>query len=304
MTTGPARRGEPGAGPARRPALFVADLHGRPDRYRKLFERVAAERPAAVFLGGDLLPHALARQHRAGTRADDFVGDVIAPGFSALRRDLGPLYPAVFAIPGNDDPRAAEPAMQAAEAAGLWHYVHARRVEWGAYVVYGYACVPPTPFRLKDWERYDVSRFVDPGCVPPDEGWRTVEPAEMATGRAAPTIAEELAALAGDDQARAIWLFHTPPYRTVLDRAALDGRFVDHVPVDVHVGSVAVRRFIEARQPLVTLHGHVHEAARLTGAWRTRIGRTHAFSAAHDGPELAIVRFDPADLERAERVLV
>jgi len=34
------------------------------------------------------------------------------------------------------------------------------------------------------------------------------------------------------------------------------------------VGSIAVRRFIEERQPLLTLHGHIHESARLTGDWR------------------------------------
>jgi len=48
----------------------------------------------------------------------------------------------------------------------------------------------------------------------------------------------------------------------------------------------------------VTLHGHVHESARLTGAWQDRIGRTVCLSAAHDGPELALVRFD---LEPARR---
>jgi hypothetical protein len=70
------------------------------------------------------------------------------------------------------------------------------------------------------------------------------------------------------------------------------------------VGSIAVRRFIEERAPLVTLHGHVHEAARLTGEWRCRIGCTHALGAAHDGPDLALVRFDPDDLESASRDLL
>jgi len=60
----------------------------------------------------------------------------------------------------------------------------------------------------------------------------------------------------------------------------------------VHVGSIAVRRFIETRQPHLTLHGHIHESARLTGSWRDRIGRTLLLSAAHDGPELALIRFD------------
>jgi hypothetical protein len=44
----------------------------------------------------------------------------------------------------------------------------------------------------------------------------------------------------------------------------------DHVPLDVHVGSVAVRRFIEDRRPLLTLHGHIPESALLTGSWRER----------------------------------
>ena len=78
------------------------------------------------------------------------------------------------------------------------------------------------------------------------------------------TIKEDLEALTGEaDLARAVFLFHTPPHETKLDRAALDGKMVDHVPLDLHVGSIAVRRFIEARHPLLTLHGHIHESPRL-----------------------------------------
>ena len=52
------------------------------------------------------------------------------------------------------------------------------------------------------------------------------------------------------------------------------------------------------------LHGHIHESPRLTGKWRQQIGRTHAFTAAHDGPELALVRFDLDDLDNATRELL
>ena len=41
---------------------------------------------------------------------------------------------------------------------------------WPGWPVFGYNCVPPTPFRLKDFDRSDVSPYVDPGCVPPEEG--------------------------------------------------------------------------------------------------------------------------------------
>jgi Icc-related predicted phosphoesterase len=119
------------------------------------------------------------------------------------------------------------------------------------------------------------------------------------------TMQEDLESLVGDRSLdRAIMLFHSPPYKSALDRAALDGRMVDFVPMDVHVGSIAIQRLISRRQPLVTLHGHVHESARMTGEWSTRLGATHAFSGAHDGPELALVRFDPEEPARATRELL
>jgi Icc-related predicted phosphoesterase len=253
-----------------------------------------------VFLGGDLLPTGFG----IGPSQEDFVRDDLAPGFAALRAELGGGYPDVFLIPGNDDRREVEAQLAAGEAQGLWHRAHGRRLEFGPLAVFGYACVPPTPFGLKDWERYDVSRHVDPGCVSPEEGWRSV-PVEEREARWS-TIRDDLERLAPEteDFGAAIFLFHAPPHDTALDRAALDGMKVEHVALDVHVGSIAIRRFIERRQPRLTLHGHVHEAARLTGAWRIRIGATHCFSAAHDGPELALVRFDPDQLEGATRELI
>jgi Icc-related predicted phosphoesterase len=103
---------------------------------------------------------------------------------------------------------------------------------------------------------------------------------------------------------KTIFLFHSPPYNSNLDRAALDDKIVDHVPVDVHVGSIAIQRFIKKKQPLLTLHGHVHESTRLTGYWKQRFGKTYSFNAAHDGPELALIRFRSDDLENATRVLI
>jgi len=220
-----------------------------------------------------------------------------------VRASLGAEYPDVFAILGNDDPRVEEAAMLDVATRGVWQYAHDRCIDWRGYTVFGYACVPPTPFRLKDWERYDVSRYVDPGCSSPEEGMRTV-PASESDVRYG-TIQKDLDSLVRDRPLdRAIMLFHSPPYKSALDRAALDGRTVDFVQLDVHVGSIAIERLISRRQPCVTLHGHVHESARITGEWSTRLGETYAFSAAHDGPELALVRFDPENPAAATRELI
>jgi Icc-related predicted phosphoesterase len=97
---------------------------------------------------------------------------------------------------------------------------------------------------LKDWERYDVSRYVDPGCISPEEGRRSVAVEESDVKWR--TIAKDLDSLVNDDSMdRAIFLFHIRPYDTPLDRAALDGKMYEHVALDVHVGSIAVGRFIE-----------------------------------------------------------
>jgi len=281
--------------------LFAADLHGAPARYAALFAALRAERPAAVFLGGDLLPSGLGTA--VGATDGDFVRDFLAPRVAALRAELGSAAPRVLVILGNDDGRIEEEGMLEADAAGVWEYAHGRRIELGAWSVYGYSYVPPTPFALKDWERYDVSRHVDPGCTSPEEGLRTVPVPESEARHA--TIRDDLERLAGGAPLeRAVFLFHAPPYDTRLDCAALDGRSIDHAPLDPHVGSIAIRRFIEARQPLLTLHGHVHESARLTGEWRERIGRTHCLSAAHDGGELALVRFDLESPGEATRELI
>jgi Icc-related predicted phosphoesterase len=276
--------------------FFASDLHGRPSRYERLWEAVLADRPRALLLGGDLLPHG------GGREGGEFLTGFLAPGFARLRARLGDAYPSVGLILGNDDPRCHEESLLDGETTGLWTYLHGRSRALGRHRVYGYACIPPSPFGLKDWERYDVAATVPPGCLSPEEGRRSVavDPAEVRYG----TIAGDLERLCPPgDHAGDIFLFHAPPYGTALDRAALDGRRVDHAPLDLHVGSVAVRRFIETRQPLVTLHGHVHESARITGSWRERLGATWCLGAAHEGPELALVRFDPARPEDAVREL-
>jgi Icc-related predicted phosphoesterase len=276
------------------PCLFTADLHGSEHRAEALLAALRRDRPRAVFLGGDLLAH----------RGDvGYLVDLLIPGIADARRALAPAVPEVFVILGNDDPRVHEPVLADAAARGVWRYVHATSAELDGFAILGYNCVPPTPFRLKDWERYDVSRYVDPGCVSPEEGVHSV-PAPLHDLRHG-TIASDLERLAGGrDLSRTVCLFHCPPYRTALDRAALDDRRVDHAPVDVHVGSIAIRRFMESRGPWLGLHGHVHESARLTGAWQDRVGTTVVLGGAHDGPELPLVRFDLERPDGATRVLV
>lgn len=283
--------------------FFVTDIHGRTERYRKLFRVIEKETPDVLFIGGDLFAHVMVSRRKSGDSSQDFLDDFLIGKLSTLRDKLKDKYPEIFLILGNDDGRYEEAAMIDYAGRGFWHYIHNKKIPLGDYNLYGYAFVPPTPFMLKDWERYDVSRYADPGCVPPDKGYHTIKIPEHKIKFG--TIAKDLEELAGqNDLSKAIMLFHTPPYKTNLDRADIGGKSIDHAPLDPHVGSVAVRKFIEKKQPLITMHGHIHESSRLTGSWRDKIGRTHLFSAAHDGPELSLVRFNPENPESATRKLI
>jgi hypothetical protein len=74
---------------------------------------------------------------------------------------------------------------------------------------------------------------------------------------ARPTLEELLDAIAARAAGweRAVLVCHAPPQGTGLG----------NISPDTDVGSAAVRAWIERYQPLLTLHGHIHESPRVTG---------------------------------------
>jgi Icc-related predicted phosphoesterase len=275
---------------------FVSDLHGRDSRWQKLFARIENAPPEAVFIGGDIMPFGNGRD----IPDVSFISEYLYENLSKLKGKLGGKYPQIFIIPGNDDPAMDFDNITALEAELLLQNIHNTKSRLGSIDIYGYAMIPPSPFQLKDWEKYDVSRYADPGCIHPTDGIRSkhTDKKEILYS----TIADDLEELTGDnDLSQSIFLFHSPPYETSLDRAANDGKSIDHVPLDLHVGSIAIRRFIESRQPMLTLHGHIHEAARITGSYWEMLGNTLMLQGAHDGGGLSLITFDagnPADHKR------
>jgi uncharacterized protein len=81
-----------------------------------------------------------------------------------------------------------------------------------------------------------------------------------------------------EDPRRAVFNLHVPPYDSRLDQGPdlkedLTPRYSGGQPVMKPVGSKAVRQLIEEVQPLLALHGHIHESKG-----ETRIGRTLALN--------------------------
>lgn len=147
-----------------------------------------------------------------------------------------------YVMPGNDDP----PSLAGVIAKG--RHVMAcdeRVVEFDGYSMLSFGYSNRTP--------WDSPRELD----------------ESALFDAIVALAEQV-----DDMSRCIFNLHVPPYDSGLDTAAeLDADFnivlIGKEPHMIAVGSTAVREAIERYQPLLAVHGHIHESP---GA--LRIGRT------------------------------
>lgn len=148
----------------------------------------------------------------------------------------------VYVMPGNDDPWACDAVLEQAD------HVRAcddRVVRVGAHEMISCAYANRTP--------WNSPRELD-------------EDALYARIKA---LAEQL-----EDPSTAIFNLHVPPYGSGLDtanemNADLTLVYRSGQPNPVPVGSHAVRQVIEEYQPLLGLHGHIHESRG-----EARIGRT------------------------------
>jgi uncharacterized protein len=108
------------------------------------------------------------------------------------------------------------------------------------------------------------------------------------------------------DMGRTIFNFHAPPHGTGLDEApALDDtlRPIHGGAVMRPVGSVAVRDAINKHQPLLSVHGHIHESRGIK-----KMGRTLAInpgSVYGDGVlQGAVIELDPKKAKVSRYLLV
>jgi uncharacterized protein len=110
-------------------------------------------------------------------------------------------------------------------------------------------------------------------------GWSNVTPWKTFRECSEEEMAAKIAAMIppGADMRRMVFNFHCPPYSSNLDEAPqidADLNVKDAGRSLVPVGSTAVRDAIMKHQPLLSLHGHIHE-----GKGTARLGKTLAINA-------------------------
>ena len=236
--------------------VFATDLHGNESQYRQLADLVDATAADLLILGGDLF--AYCRE----------AGPQLAVARGPLRRFLEAVRSRVLWIPGNVDwPDAVECLEEMfAENHRIQRLaLDPLQVPDGVDLV-GYPYIPPSPFRIKHWERRDLSK--DHATMPDPSYSSTIgNPLQRVPSDfldSLPSIEEELQEITRAN----IWVVHTPPFGGGLD--TVGGDVAAGIRRGEHVGSKAVSQAIERLQPVLTLHGHIHEAPVVSGRWIER----------------------------------
>ena len=165
----------------------------------------------------------------------------------------------IFIMMGNDDFSSNFYVLKKASKKGLIAILHKMFYRVENLTIAGYPYINPTPFFLKDWEKEEKEIEKD---------------------------LEKLSCFC--EMPKTIFVFHAPPYGTKLDM--LYNR--------EHKGSKAIRKFIEKYQPLLTLHGHIHESREFSGFINERIGKTLCVNPGN--AKIIIVNLENMEIEEVD----
>jgi len=269
--------------------LYATDIHGHISYFEEIFEVVRKEKIYLILLGGGILPK-IGRYEELFKNQKDFIINYLRPRLLKYRSER--KRSKILLILGNDDFAGTIPLFEELERENLLKFIHNKRVVVGNGFSYiGYNCVPPTSFANKDFERFDLrsDKHIDrgyPAMISDSTGIHFVNPSETIEKHL--SIEQEISVLPEPlNYKKSIYLIHTPPYGTKID-CLFSG---------VHAGSKAIRKFIEEKQPLLTLHGHIHEAPLVTDVYIDKIGQTFVINPGQYGDKLYYITFAVEDIE-------
>ena len=282
--------------------LYTSDLHGEIHLYQELFGLATSSSGGIIALGGDLLPSfpPTKRYEDIIVNQKTFIDQFFLPSFKNILQRT--TIKQIFLIPGNWD--MCYPYLFKEPTEGMIDLDRrGYRLENG-YELIGYPFVPPTPFRPKDYEKMDDLESAWPLQKNPsyirssDQIDQLIAVDPYLYLRQRETIWEDLNQLPKPlHHRRAIYMMHSPPFGTQLD--LMQG--------GISVGSRSIKAFIEKNQPLLSLHGHIHESPELSGTYFDRIGETLSINPGQsiptggDFPKLHAVIFE---MENPEETLV
>jgi Icc-related predicted phosphoesterase len=243
--------------------ITCSDIHQLPSKWKLVIEACEEEKPDVLVVAGDICSH-----HNGIEGELDYFKHILR--YAQKIKDLG--VEIVLTL-GNDDNQLLIPQMEQADADGLWHYVSDKKAVIDGYEFIGMPYVPDYPFGYKFWchpefpEMLRICEVQYGPCIINEHNkickiasFNEYFKAKQSIWDALVDRAEKI-----DDMSKSIWLIHAPPARMALDVCASG-----HKP-----GSEAVLKFVSEYQPLLTVHGHIHEAPEYNGKqWKRRENHT------------------------------
>jgi len=282
--------------------LYTSDLHGEIHLYQELLSLAISSSSEIMAIGGDLLPSfpPTKRYEDMVPNQKTFIDQFLSPFFKRILETT--RIQQIFLIPGNWD--LGYPFLFRGTAEKVMDLNQKSCRLKNGYELMGYPFVPPTPFRPKDYEKMDDREAPWPPqknpCYirSPESADRLIPIDPYLYLRERETIKEDLDRMAQPlHPRRTIFLMHSPPFETPLD--LMQG--------GKQAGSRSIKTFIEKNQPLLTLHGHIHESPELSAAYMARLGQTimvnpgQFIQRGNDLYKLHAVTFD---IERIEETLM
>lgn len=278
------RRSEPG-----RRLFFATDIHGSERCFRKWLNAREAYDADALILGGDITGKALVPIVAAGS--DLWIAEVrgekrVAEGeeeLAALRQAVEMIgYYALVLEPDEKAALDADPVERERvfrrvmrETLERWMRLADERLPEGypAFAMLGNDDYPELERAIEDSRSivYSEGRICElpGGAEILSCGYSNPTPWDSPRELVEDELGAVIEAAAAElrDPGAAVFNLHCPPYDTGLDQApVIDAEFKPKAGmaggVEVGpVGSTAVRAAIEKSQPMVSLHGHVHECS-------------------------------------------
>ncbi len=241
--------------------LYISDLHGDICKYNQALKIAREADVSMVINGGDMLPKSgsLFNQER-------FITGFLTKYFAQFEEQK--MYYLGFL--GNDDLMIFDELFD--EVCSKFKHIEniaQRKVIINGYLFIGMNWVCDYPFLLKDRCRMDSGEYAFPeqlgkAKLSMPRGYKTIDD-WFGYAKTLPTIEEELERLPKpDDMSRAVYVIHMPPSGLGLD-VCFDSR---------KVGSKSIHNFLQANQPRLSLHGHIHESPRVSGKWFGKLGNT------------------------------
>ncbi|MDP2944572.1 MAG: metallophosphoesterase [bacterium] len=288
--------------------LYTSDIHGNKIQYQKLVDYALKIKPDFVIIGGDLAPKDFSRDAFINGQRNFFENDL--PKL-LLPLKIGLPNLKLFLMMGNDDCSVNMNTLNKHDRS-LYYIAHNKRIKLiNNFDIVGYSYVPITPFGIKDWEKYDFSD------VPLDlkaeylkrkrQNYRLAAKKSAANGWEEFTFTPEIEKndsiqkdLAKEiflkNLKKTIFVMHCPPNNTALDILS----------TGAHIGSLAIKLFIDKYQPYLTLHGHIHETVEMSGEFKHKIGDTLCLTSGNHnlGEDLAVLVFEIGKEKEIQRIII